>query len=103
MENLSIINVPTGMNAEMFLNNDLTLQNGDKVVMRVSVSGVDKSLEDIKADEITGYIDVSEYLDQVGMNGLQAGVYQMDITFELPENTETTQEYNADVRLSLAE
>ncbi|MCR5654849.1 MAG: hypothetical protein K6G07_04345 [Lachnospiraceae bacterium] len=60
-------------------------------VIAISIQGVEGRLEDLDATTIKGEISVSDYMSRAGVSELEAGVYAMPITIELPDGITTTE------------
>lgn len=101
VSNLSIVNIPDGYSAEMFINNEIISTTDDDVTMRVPVSGVQQAFENVTGKDITGVIDIEAYLLATDRTILPAGMYQMDIDFNMPEGITATENSHADIKITV--
>ena len=99
VQNLSVVNLPNGFDAEIMLN-----ESGEPAsVLHIITEGVASSYEGVSGNSVTGVLDVASYLNQNEGQTLSPGTYRIEITFSLPETIQTTTTYYADVKITKEE
>jgi len=105
MENLQVINVPDGYEAEILLesNGNEDKQDNKKVTLKVETKGIEHFYEGVEGSSLTGVIDIQDYLSAAGQTSPTEGVYKMKILFAMPEGISETQIHYADIKISKAD
>ena len=105
MENLQVINVPDGYDAEILLesNGNEDKQDNKKVTLKVETKGIEHFYEGVEGSSLTGVIDIQDYLSAAGQTSPAEGVYKMKILFAMPEGISETQIHYADIKISKAD
>ncbi|MBP3470456.1 MAG: hypothetical protein J6K26_13200, partial [Lachnospiraceae bacterium] len=99
VQNLSVVNLPNGFDAEIMLN-----ESGEPAfVLHIITEGVASSYEGVSGNSVTGVLDIASYLNQNEGQTLSPGTYRIEITFSLPETIQTTTTYYADVKITKEE
>ena len=102
MSNISLTNVPAGVNAKIYVDStglgeeDVDLSN---VMVRVTTVGVSDAFENVSGSSVTGNVDYQAFLSSVDQTALNPGLYQMEITLNLPEGIHTEENYYATVQV----
>ena len=107
MSNLSIENVPTGMESQILISQDDAVQEENQdishVYIQIQTEGILEAYTGLTGSVTYGVIDVAEYMSAMDMTTLEPGVYRMEISFSLPESVETVETYYADIKLTTIE
>lgn len=102
MENISLMNVPEGCDAEILISTDNVAENEDPekaVLVKVQTYGISEAYTGVSGANTTGAVDVSAYMKSVDRTQLAPGIYQMEITFDLPEGVNIQDTYYANVHI----
>ena len=102
LENISLTNIPDEYTAEVLMNTENVADNEDpekEVLIQVLTSGVSDAYDGVSGANTTGYVDIGAYMTSVDKDKLTPGIYQMEITFELPEGITVQETYYANVRI----
>lgn len=106
IENLKVINVPEGYNAELMIENgDDEEVTENNVTLDVVTEGIEHYYmlpdgTEFSGDDMMGQVDIQSYFDAAGSN-VSEGVYRIKIVFETPVGVSVKGTAYADVRLSL--
>ncbi|MCQ2542198.1 MAG: CdaR family protein [Lachnospiraceae bacterium] len=100
VENLKFINLPAGKSAEINLGGADIKEEGGKHYLMFKGIGVSGAFDDIEGNDITGYVNVQAYMDELGVSELGDGNYSMGILFILPDGIQTYDDYQVGVTIS---
>ncbi len=75
-ENLQIINVPAGINAEVVI---------DQTIPELHVTGLQQNLSFLRESTLKGTIDVAAWMEQLQSDSLELGVHSIPVQFDLAE------------------
>lgn len=92
VENIELRNVPGGRNAGYPV---------DMVECELTISGLKKDVEPLRANNVLGYVDVSRWMQVNEITELAAGSYMMPVTFELADGVTVESEVNVPVNISM--
>ena len=100
MRNISIINLPEGFSASIRGNvENVSAGENNVVSLKVPTSGVAEAYFNVKEENIHGTIDVGAFLESAGKTAADQAIYQMGITYLLPDGVTLSEECFADVLL----
>ena len=85
---IRIVNMPEGFEGTI---------RGLDTYITVDLIGLKTQLDSIKADEVSGYIDMAAYMTEEEMDEMVTGSYIVPISFELPESVTPQQQLTAHV------
>lgn len=71
VENLKFINLPAGKSAEINLGGADIKEEGGKHYLMFKGIGVSGAFDDIEGNDITGYVNVQAYMDELGVSELE--------------------------------
>ena len=100
VENLKFINLPAGKTAEINIGGADIKEEGGKHYLMFKGIGVSGAFDDIEGNDITGYVNVQAYMDELGVSELGDGNYSMGILFILPDGIQTYDDYQVGVTIS---
>lgn len=92
VERISVANVPEGWTAQLPEEERYELQ----------VEGLGTQIAQIQGDGLTGIIDVAAWMEEKDINTVSKGVYEIPVTFALPEDVEITSEVTVKVTFAPA-
>lgn len=90
-DQIEIINLPE--------NTEGTIEeNEDKIT--IDLTGVESAMRDFEADNIKGYIDIAQYMNDNHIMKLEEGTYEVQIMFELPDGVWLDEEIEAQIEIN---
>lgn len=100
--NITAINVPDGLEAEIYLTRTAVNDEEDQkdVKVLVNTEGLAESYESAEASSIIGIVDVKGYAEALGIANIGKGDYLIEITFILPEGIQMKEPSYAVVHLT---
>lgn len=93
--NVSVINLPAGFNAEVEPPED-----GSYVIQ---TRGLGRYIRPLRQNEVTGTVDIAAWMQERGIEELTSGTYNIPVTFALDENVITDVPVGARVVISEVE
>lgn len=104
LANVSVNHVPNGYQAELMISSDNVSENeGETVRFDVVAVGLPGAFTDVTGRVVYASVDIDDYLTSIDQTELTEGVYQMELTFYLPEGVELTDTYFVDVKIEAVE
>jgi len=86
--NLQLINVPDGMNAEVA---------AEQTFPSLIVSGLERNISRLNETTLTGIVDVKSWMDAQGITEIEAGQYKLPVDFHLNEDQKQVETVNVDI------
>lgn len=76
--NIQILSMPEGFEA--------VFDEGTAGLNRLTISGLNDAVSAIDQAAVTGVVDIAAWMEENEMSQLEAGVYQLPVSFEFPED-----------------
>lgn len=86
--NLNVINLPTGLNASLPQN---------VATYTLQVEGLGSTITPLRADTVTGTLDMKAWMEEQGVAHIVPGTYQVPVAFNLAEDVTVANEVTAQV------
>lgn len=93
-ENISVTGVPDGMEAEI---------TSTAEEYNITVSGLSRDVSILHDSSVTGILNLTQWMEDNGVEELTPGTYTIPITFNLAENITVTPDINIHIRLKNAD
>ena len=93
-ENISVTGVPDGMEAEI---------TSTAEEYNITVSGLSRDVSILHDSSVTGILNLTERMDDNGVEELTPGTYTIPVTFNLAEDITVTPDINIHIRLKNAD
>lgn len=94
LKNLRITNPPEGFTAEIIDYEEAKM---------ITISGLQGKMSAIDLENISGTIDIAEYMVDNGIENLSPGIYEIGVLFNLPEGVKTDLVFTVYVQVSVEE
>ena len=93
-ENISVTGVPDGMEAEI---------TSTAEEYNITVSGLSRDVSILHDSSVTGILNLTQWMEDNGVEELTPGNYTIPITFNLAEDITVTPDFNIHIRLKNAD
>ena len=93
-ENISVTGVPDGMEAEI---------TSTAEEYNITVSGLSRDVSILHDSSVTGILNLTQWMEDNGVEELTPGTYTIPVTFNLAENITVTPDINIHIRLKNAD
>ena len=93
VQNLSVVNIPTGMDAQ--------LMDSAETLYEVVVSGLRADIRPLRENTTTGIVDIDAWMSDNNMSTLKPGIYSVPVRFHL--DSDITQNTALSVRIVVRE
>lgn len=93
-ENISVTGVPDGMEAEI---------TSTAEEYNITVSGLSKDVSILHDSSVTGILNLTQWMEDNGVEELTPGTYTIPVTFNLAEDITVTPDINIHIRLKNAD
>ena len=93
-ENISVTGVPDGMEAEI---------TSTAEEYNITVSGLSRDVSILRDSSVTGILNLTQWMEDNGVEELTPGTYTIPVTFNLAENITVTPDINIHIRLKNAD
>ena len=93
-DNISVTGVPDGMEAEI----TSTAEEYD-----ITVSGLSRNISTLRDSNVTGILDLNQWMEDNGLEELTTGNYTIPVTFNLSEDITVDTDVNIHIRLKNAD
>ncbi len=94
LKRLQVINVPEGLEGQITVKEE---------AMKITFTGLETPMAALNEAEVLGYLDLQEYMVQKELQELEEGIYNIPVSFELPEGVELEEKLEIEVEISAAE
>jgi len=95
IENVSLTNIPQGYEAE--------ITDSAETTFTLEVSGLGGHVNPILQENVMGTVDVSAWMQEMGIENLREGSYNIPVKFALDENITLGETYNVRVVIKQSE
>ena len=93
-ENISVTGVPDGMEAEI---------TSTAEEYNITVSGLSRDVSILRDSSVTGLLDLTQWMEDNGVEELTPGTYTIPVTFNLAEDITVAPDINIHIRLKNAD
>lgn len=93
-ENISVTGVPDGMEAEI---------TSTAEEYNITVSGLSRDVSILRDSSVTGILNLTQWMEDNGVEELTPGTYTIPVTFNLAENITVVPDINIHIRLKNAD
>ena len=93
-ENISVTGVPDGMEAEI---------TSTAEEYNITVSGLSRDVSILRDGSVTGILNLTQWMEDNGVEELTPGTYTIPVTFNLAENITVVPDINIHIRLKNAD
>lgn len=93
-ENISVTGVPDGMEAEI---------TSTAEEYNITVSGLSRDVSILHDSSVTGFLNLTQWMEDNGVEELTPGTYTIPVTFNLAEDITVTPDINIHIRLKNAD
>lgn len=95
IENVSVMNVPEGFEAE--------ITDSSETTFVLEVSGLGAYINQLRQESVMGTVDIAMWMQEMGMESLREGSYNVPVSFVLDENVAMEDSYSVRVVIKQAE
>lgn len=95
IENVSVANVPNGFEAE--------ITDSSETTFALEVSGLAAYINPLYQEDVIGKVDIAAWMQEMGMESLKEGSYNIPVTFVLDENVAVGDSFSVRIVIKQAE